>query len=506
MTSSAVARTGGNGPVGAVSPPRPAASGDGRPSSGAAPASEDPHRTTDAVVVGGSLAGLVAADALGAQGRPVQLLLPARGVGGGFAAIRDGDRVLELGVRLLELGFEGAGDPPPLRDYRPGVGAHRPWARTVDRWVRGLVGDDLRTIAPPAMVLDGRRVPDLLFTVDLTGLATTLPDGLRRTMLREVRAARAALGDDAGLLAPRHADRLARATLADASRAQHGAAFHERYVAPLADAVLAGGAEAVAATLRRKVWAPIFHPATLAQALAGEVPAFRPDRPLLTVAPDGCGAVVQRLLARIATRPSVRTSTVGELRHVGPAPRDEIDLTFDDGRRLRARDPLIACSAPVLFAAAGVPYDPPRVRTCIAWVEADAEAVGDVLDLVHVLDRDVPLLRVSRGGRAATPDRALLTVELRHDVPGEALGPAALDGLRRAGLVGPDAGPVVVRTAARPTFPVPSHALLRDHDVARSRLDALGLHVALVAGAASPAADTLNDQVVQGLLAAERTR
>lgn len=470
-------------------------------------------------VVGGSIAALVAADALGAAGRPVRLLLPERGVGGGFAPIRRDGRTLELGVRLHELGFEGVGEPPPLRDYRPGVGAHRPWARTVERWVRDLVGDALREIASPEMVVDGRRVPDLLFSVDLSGLAATLPDGLRRTMLAEVRACRATLGEDAGLLAPRHAGRLAAATLEEASVAQHGPAFHRRYVGALVDKVLDGGASAVAATLRRKAWAPLFHPLTLEQALAGDPIDFRPARPMHVVdaaaAPRGTGqdgsdpaaavGLVDRLLARIATHPSVRKTVAGDLTGVVGAPGGESLLSFTGRPPLRARRPLIACSAETLFAAAGVPYEVPRVRTVIAWLEADAGDAADVPDLVHVLDPAAPVLRVTRGGSAATPDRALLTVEVRHDAPEDTAATVAADGLRQVGLVGGSVALDPVAVAARQTFAVPSLELQATHAAARRRLDALGLDVDLAAGALSPVADTLNDQVVQGLRAAGRT-
>ena len=473
----------------------------------------DAPRTTDAVIVGGSVAALVAADALGAQGRPVRLLLPARGVGGGFAPIRREGRVLELGVRLLELGFEGAGPAPPLQDYRPGIGAHRPWAATVDRWVRDLFGDALRPIAPPEMLVGGRRVPDVLFSVDLVGLAATLPDDLRRTMLAEVRAARADLGDDAGLLAPRHAARLATATLHEASIAQHGAAFHRRYVAALADKVLSGGARAVSAPLRRKAWAPMFHPRTLEQALAGEPIDFRPSRPMHVV-DTRSGGLVDRLLARIAARPTVRTTTVGELVGLAPAADDGTVLTFADGPPLRARRPLIACGAETVFAAAGVPYGVARVRTAIAWLESDAVVAAAVPDLLHDLDPGSPLLRVTRGGHAAVPERALLTVELRHDAAGEARTPAdaevvlaatAAGALRDSGLVPANAALRPVAAAARRTFAVPSPGLQAAHAAALAALEDRGMHLDLAAGALSPVADTLNDQVVQGLRAAGRT-
>ncbi|MDX8152817.1 class I SAM-dependent methyltransferase [Patulibacter brassicae] len=462
-------------------------------------------------IVGGTLAALVAADAAASRGESVRLLLPRQGVGGGFAPIRRDGHVLELGVRLLELGFEGApAEPPPLREYRPGLAGHRPWATTVERWARELLGDRIRTIAPPVMVLrDAGRItrePDLLFTVDLSALATSLPDAVRRRMLDEVRHARATTGEDAGLLAPRHAERLAGATLLEASLANHGPTFHERYVAPLCDKVLGGGAASIAATLRRKAWAPLFHPRTLEQALAGDPIGFHPQRPLETVDPDGCGGVVDALLERLDRRTTLQVMTVGEPVAIAPADRGRTAIRFEDGRSILTRRPLLACSAATLFRATGIAYDPPRVRTAIAWLDAPTRDVADVPELVHVLDPANPVLRVSRGGRSADPERALLTVELRHDTSAEGLVPRARDGLVAAGLVDPTTARSLrpLLAAARPTFPVPSAEVAAIDAAARAELDRLRLDVDLAAGAASAVADTLNDQVVQGLQAAAR--
>jgi hypothetical protein len=96
------------------------------------------------VVAGGSIAALVAADAALRAGRPVELLVPERGVGGGFLPVTVGGRRLGLGVRLLEIDREDAGDPPPLSAYRPGPSSHAPYVRLVASWVEGLVDGRLR--------------------------------------------------------------------------------------------------------------------------------------------------------------------------------------------------------------------------------------------------------------------------------------------------------------------------------------------------------------------------
>lgn len=458
------------------------------------------------IVVGGTLAALIAADAVAAEGRPVRLLLPERGIGGGFASLERDGRRLELGVRLLELAFEDS-EPtsPALHDYVAGVTTHRPWAQVIDDWVRALLGDRLMEIATPEMVLDGRRVDDVLFTVDLAGLDGAFAGPERERMLAEVRDAMAVAGHDAGVLAPGLAGRFAQMDLEAASVANHGSTFHRRIIAPLCDKVIAGGAAAVAAPLRRKVWAPLFHPRTLAEALAGEAVGFRPARSFHTVAPDGCGGLVDALLDRLRTRPEATLVTAGDLERVTAAPDGTVTLELSRHSPVHARRPILALSADALFAAAGVPYAIDRIRTAIAWLEADADDAADVPHLVHVLDPANPVLRVTRGGGRTPPGRALLTVELRHDTPPEALAGAAADGLVAAGLL-PEGAPLeTVLTASRPTLPVPSAATLAAFAAARAQFDALGLDVELAGGGLHVMADTLNDQILQGLRATART-
>jgi len=449
------------------------------------------------VVAGGSMAALVAADTLGARGRRVRLLLPERGVGGGFAALHRDGRTLELGVRLLELSYEGDDAPvPPLSAYRPG--GHRPYVRRIRAWVQELVGDRLVAVDRPAMVLDGaRRADDILFTVDLTTLRDTLGDHDADVMAAEVAARLAAGAGDAGVLAPDRAAQLERLTLEEASVANHGERFHRRVIAPLCDKVVDGGASAVLAPLRRKVWAPLFHPRTLLEALRGEPLGFRGRRTFHTVAGDGCSTVVDALLERIRARSGTTVETAGALTGVA---RDggRTLLRFSGGLEVAATRPVLGAGAVELFAAAGVPYAPERARTVLAWVEVDERDAPGLPHLVHVLDPANPVLRVSTSG-AAPAGRRVLCVELRHDLGDDEILAAADRGLRDAGLVVKDAAVRPITGAARPTFPAPSPANGAAFAAAWDAFAARRLDVAVVGGALGMLAESLNEQIVQGL-------
>jgi hypothetical protein len=450
-------------------------------------------------VVGGSVAALVAADTLAAAGRPVRLILPDRGVGGGFAAIRREGRTLELGVRLLELSYEDDGAPiPALADYVPGIGGHRPYARLVREWVLDLLGDRVVPVAAPKMVFDGRLVDDILFTVDLSSLPAMLPPAEREAMAAEVSSTLDATGRDAGVLDPALSGALAQMTLQEGSVANHGPRFHARVIAPLCDKVLHGGASRVLAPLRRQAWAPIFHPRTLLQALRGERPGFRPRRTFESVSPDGCVGLVDALVERIEARPQVAVEHRGALTGLA-AHGSGVTLRFAGGDEIVVERPVLGTTPGELFTAAGIQYAPEKVRTALAWLEADPDDCSAIESLVHVLMPENPVLRVSTGGRAATTDHRLLCVELRHDVADDALAGAATDGLTAAGLLREGAAVTSVMAAARPTFVAPTAATRDDFERARSAFADLGLDVEVLGGGLGLGADQLNEQIIQGL-------
>lgn len=453
------------------------------------------------VVAGGSIAALVAADAALRAGRRVELLLPERGVGGGFLPMPAAGRRLPLGVRLLEIDREDASPPPPLAAYRPGPTGHAPFVRLVADWVDELVDGRLAEVGRPAMAVGDRLTDDIYFTVDLDRVREALSREEARRTAAEAAAARRA-GGDAGVLGDGR-DLLA-CSLEDASRANHGGTFHDRFIAPMCAKIHPGGAAAVPAALRRKVWMPLFHPATLERAAAGRPTGYRPRRPFHTVVPGGMAAVVEALLARIRRSSGVTITSVGPLAEAR-ADGGRAHLRFADGVERRVARPVIGVAAQELFPALGAPYAPARVPMAIAWAEVDE---GDLLalpSLVHAPDPAVAAFRVSAAEPPA-PGRRLLVVELRHDVAEEGIDAAARESLRAIGLVREGARIDVVHRLRGLGAPDPSAAALRAFEQARSRAAEAGLPAEVVGGASAFGADAFNEQVVQGLRAEEATR
>jgi hypothetical protein len=450
--------------------------------------------TEPLVVVGGTVAALVAAEQAAAAGRHVELLLPHKGVGGGFAPLQLGGRRLDRGLRALELRYEGVGAPPPLAAYDAAGAGHRPYARLIESYVRDLVGDDLVELDRPRQWLAGRLGDELLTTCDLTGLRAYLTDEQADTIVRQ------ASGAAAGLLDPRHAGALEHTSIADASREQHGALFHDLVIAPLAAKLRPEGGADVPAALRRKLWLALFHPRTLREAAGGGPVGFCPDRPFHGIEPGGTGAIVTRLLERVQAAWRVTVRRVDGIQQLA-ADGDHVLITPSGAPALRALHPILALAPGGLFAAAGVPYAPDRVTSVMAWVEVAEDDVLELPSFLHVVDADVPVFRLSRGERR--DGRVTICAELAHDVPKAEAAAVAAAALPRLGLVGEGASVTTITAFAGPTFTAPTFASRERFAAARAAYDALGLRAQAIGGSEAFGADSLNEQLVQALRAAE---
>jgi hypothetical protein len=458
------------------------------------------------VVSGGTYAGLATAWAAAAAGRPVRLLLPERGVGGGFTPLHASGHALELGVRLLELdyGDDPAAEVPPLASYRAGVGGHRPWQPLVRAFLTDLLGDALVEVDRPQVFLDGRWADDFYFTTDLRGLRSALTDSQAHAIAAQVRS-----GDGPGLLRSRAANwrtggiDVERLTLADASRANHGGVFHELAVESVCAKVLPGGSASVLASLRRKVWMPVFWPSTLADAVRGRRLGFAPDRRFHTVRPGGTGVVVTALLERLEASPLVEVVRVAPLAGAAVVGDGLVRLEYADGSAIESHDLVVAHGPEELFAAAGAEYRPTRVPAVLAWLAIDRPALAHDPSVVTIADPSVPAFRVS--GADGADGRRILCVELAHDCPAAEAADAARETVAALGLVEASASSriEVVKTAAVPSFVTPDADNRAGFCAAAAVLRERLAGVTVVGGATAFGADALNEQIVQALHAAE---
>jgi hypothetical protein len=454
------------------------------------------------VVVGGTLAALAAADALASLGRSVRLLLPRKGVGGGFLPMVREGQPLELGMRVLELRYEGVGEAPPLAEYRPEAEGHRPFVGILDQWVRDLVGDrGIVEIDPPATYLGGRLGPEVLLRSDLSSARGLVPPDVARRIAEEAAWIADQVGD-AGWLSAEARPTLWQRGFDEASLHQHGGTFHEVFLAPFTDKIRPTGGRDVVAALRRKLWAPLFWPRTVAEAFAGRPVGFAPDRPLTVARPGGVGPVVRALLERVhaSTVEIVEYDAVTRLATAGP----DVRIELSDGRVETARDPILGVSAGDLFRAAGIEYAPARVHSVLAWLGVRESDVTALPGFVHVLDPDVPAYRVTAGALDEATGTRVLSVELGHDVPSDEAGATARRVVERLGLLAAGAPVRELAVFAGPTFTDPTADTVERHAAAVRRWEEFDVDAVVVGGALAFGYDSFNEQVLQGLQAAEQ--
>ena len=458
----------------------------------------------DALLVGNNLAVLVAAAELGAAGRDVVLLTDGRPAGGHFRGLRLQDTDIDIGMVLMEQAG-GPGSPadpvPDLTSYEPRV--RYDWTRfgaLVDDWLQAQVSM-VRT-PTPEVLLGGRRRPDHLIADRLDLLAAgevPVPAPLSRE-------------DPRHAAAKVHSPAYDTLTYAEAAELNHGPALHRRLIAPFADKLLGPASGALLARYHRAAWLPLFWPETVTAAAQGR-PTGLAEHPFWTTASGFVGDLVRSLEARIAASPTVTVhgATIDSLARLG------------NGFEVRTADGRWSAPAPVL----GLGHDrlegllglPPRERELGASVLAvcclvRGAAISAPVGCLSVVDPDYTTYRVTDQDVLAGRDPEW------HRVVIEA-GPAAVDRLGggedvAAALVAElcrllevrGAGPAEVRVlktlTARNAIAVPTVASLAADTAASDRLvhawpDAVLTGVLLGFGATS-----MNDQVVQGLAAAQQ--
>jgi hypothetical protein len=463
---------------------------------------------TEALLVGNNLAVLVAAAELGAAGRDVVLLTDGRPAGGHFRGLRVHDTDMDIGMVLLEQGGEtgpSAGPVPDLASYRPRV--RYDWTRfgrLVDDWQQAQVS--LVRTPTPEVLVDGRRWPDHLIAdrVDVLGAG-----GL---------AAPARLSRED----PRHAWRKVSSpaydtlTYAEAAEVNHGAAVHGRLVAPFAEKLLGSAHGALLARYHRAAWLPLYWPETVTAAVQGR-PSGLAEHPFWTTTSGFVGELVRSLERRIATLPTVTVHGAAIASVASAGGRWEV--CTEDGGRWSAPTTVLGLGHDRLEGLLGLP---PRDREpgasvlamcCLVRGAAITAPVGclSVVDAgftaYRVTDQDVLAGRgpewhrvVVEAGPAAV-DRLAGGADVAAELVAELGRLLELRGVEDQGV---DDVRVLRTLTARNAIAVPTVDSLAADATAHDRLvdawpDAVLTGALLGFGAAS-----MNDQVVQGLAAAQQ--
>jgi hypothetical protein len=179
-------------------------------------------------------------------------------------------------------------------------------------------------------------------------------------------------------------------------------------------------------------------------------------------------------------------------------------LRYDGGEETKARAVVAGCSPEEVFGAVGVDYAPERVRAAIAWLDVGEERVLDAPSVAFAADEAVDAFRISESTAESVPGRRTFCCELRTGIDPGDLDAAAQQSLVQLGVVADAQDASVVRSGVVDAFATPSFANASAFAAAASAFDERNPGVEVVGGALTFAADSFNEQVVQGLRAAAR--
>ena len=478
------------------------------------------HNSETLVIVGGTLASIVAAVERARRGLRTTVVHYGGPLGGYFGGIEAGGRRWDAGMVLYEFtSFRNGDEVPPLASYDPFV------RNDIGRFVR-LVQDfvaryqQTRPIAEPEMLIGGHRLPDLLMANALQSLSA-LPQAPRiRDELTRIQAGERSRwhpsrknlwpidgSDGQGL--PLSYD--------DVSRQSHGMAFHEAVISPFISKVLGADKSGLAALYHRMTWLPLYWPETLHGWLVGRNPVLAPT---IFSAPVGepVAGLVQRLLNEMqaSTRVELISRPVTAVRRMRLG--FDVDLAGDEVRHCSRL--AWAQSLGQGLAACGGDADAAEDRLALnlAFLRVPAHRVRSTWSVMHLLDPGIGIYRathVSALENRTDAGEVDLVLEANPEWFGRVHGElddagyekAMLADLARAGLVEADTSASFFKLLrVKAALPLPTSlaigSTLRMHRDLLERLPG----IELIGPASGPFTNSFADQVVQGLALADGGR
>ena len=450
---------------------------------------------SDLVVIGGGIGCLVAALSAAEAGARVTLLAPKHGIGSGFASLKQGDFRLDVGCRRFDL----TNDPTisSLDDYHPGMRT-RPFANHYREFLEDNLGMDLVATTMPRASYDGRLVPDFITSLDLTSLADILSDEDLTRVKLETDAILSATTPSPLTLGLGSWPDLSCATFEEASIANHGPTFHARLIEPFAKKIYADGWTTMPADLAAKIWTPLFFPRTINQGCHQEIDRDRQAITYFYPASGYFGEFVNKLISKIKKTKNIHTVACTSLVSLERTGMSYI-AEFSDASTYRWDSPFVlGTSVEKYCALANQQIDAETLSLAVVWIEIDEDDILEDPAMINVFDGDTSISRISVGGVGGAAGHRILSLEMTggSDECDEASASAILT---RMGILRPGANIQLIRREPDLKIVAPSAINRRHLQAARATLLDKGIDPVLVGTLNNMKADTLCDQVLQGL-------
>jgi NAD(P)-binding Rossmann-like domain len=462
------------------------------------------------VVVGNCIAAMIAALEISRRGVQVAVVNPSPNWGGHFSSKQINGSAFDLGM----VGFEFTGfHKNPTRDVLQ-YDAHRRndvarFCQLSQEYVESLIPVSLARA--PLMIWNAKVHADLLMGNDLSVLKD-LPEVTVRQIEEEVNKILA--NPDNKRHASKKVDNpvFLDMSFEEASIANHGRTFHELFIAPFADKLFPGGASRFSAIYHRCLWMPLYYPETLIAAIGS-----RPHD--LTThfhypAAGRIGALAETILDHLNTAQNVQihNAAITSLTADG-----SYSLSLADGSLLETGSLLWGLDLAHLLRVSKTgdrrhhEHNFSKSSVTFGFFGVERKKLRLAFSSLFVLDPRMMIYRISNLSDAAgtSESEARLVMECNSHFSSETESNEAIKDricfeLKELGLIDEDSA-IISKEAytIKNVMPVPNkidhEAFWESFEVVRGSLPG----VKLIGPSNGYLITTLNDQVIQGLKAAE---
>lgn len=452
------------------------------------------------LLLGNNLAVLVAAYELGKKGEHVTVLTDGDRPGGHFGGLTHDGVTFDIGTVYFEFA-KGALASTDITTYNPRQ--RYDWTRfgaAIESWIRER--HDVVESPPPQCLVEGKIIDDYLIADhldDLPQFDIVPPDVTENSNLH-----------------PRHklheGTAYDEARYAEAARANHGHDFQSRMIEPFLDKVLAGTDKDFLARYHRAVWLPLFYPETLSKALRGEAEHGLRPHSFHVLKEGASAALVAQLHDTLQTMPNITFHT----HKVAAISRDTCDdytITLDNNDAYTSSTPIVGLSSKRMAELLSLTQldTPDASSLSFSCALVRDAALQSPISCLMVLDPEYHCYRITNQDAARTDgvEWRRITIEMNPDFKGMSTDPeeiqnVAMTELRE--LLSIDDGrdiQILKSVHARNILPLPTSAYVDDVNRLSDDIRSRNPNMILTGTLLGFGVGTMNDQILQGLIAAK---
>jgi protoporphyrinogen oxidase len=465
-------------------------------------------------IVGGSLATLVAARERSRKEMQTVIIHSNSHWGGYFGGVEINGRLWDAGMMLYEFtSFRTPAITPSLKDYNP---RSRNDVGRFTKIVKAFVSEiqETRCVSAPLMRINGKTLPDLILGNSIASVTKLLnADSIKDDLRSHLCSAQSSEwhARNKNIWNPKSG-----VSFADISRINHGDVFHETVIRPFAEKVLGGDATEISPAYHRVPWLPLYWPETLLAALNGVIntlPETRFNYPCNASIADMCSCLANEILSSPFVKvirqnvSSIRNRTGGYEIVMG---NGEIIFTQRLAWSQSLKEALVVCDVSV------APFAEKYVPLHLIFMQVPRNYIKHDFSVLHNLDSDTSSYRIFNASNCAgelDTQYVRLVVEVRmtnyEGQTSRGISDAELVQLALSDLVMQD----VSREGIIPSFAcvkrlpnallLPTKSSLQKYNFYHSEIQKFFPGMELIGNSAGAFANSLADQIIQGLKCAE---